>query len=161
MKGIIGFLTGQCGGNVHDKGVVSAIASGIEGGNPKYHPKFVADLETNTRFSSDNISNSWVGYDFKKRLILPTHYSMRSSGDETGWHHPRSWVIEISPNGTDWQVVDRQDNIETLNGPRKLFEGTIGGGSFSRFIRVRMTGRDSMKCEYLTFSAFEVFGPLL
>jgi hypothetical protein len=161
MNGIVGFLTGECGGNVHDKGIVTAIASGILNNDQSYHPKFIADLETDTRFSSQPNLNSWVGYDLKERRILPTHYSMRSSNDKKGWHHPRSWVIEISANGTDWRVVDEQNNIDTLDGPRQLFQNEISGSSFTRFIRVRMTGKDSAGCDYLTFSAFEVFGLLL
>jgi hypothetical protein len=161
MKGIVGFLTGECGGNVHDTGIVTAIASGILNNNQSYHPEFIADLETDTRFCSPNSSNSWVGYDFKERRILPTHYSMRSANCPKGWHHPRSWVIEISANGTDWRVVDEQNNIDTLNGPRQLFQNEISGSSFTRFIRVRMTGKDSAGRDYLTFSAFEVFGFLL
>jgi hypothetical protein len=47
--GIIAHLTKQCGGNVHDRGVVNITASTTSG---SCHPKNAADLTTNDCFES-------------------------------------------------------------------------------------------------------------
>ena len=93
LDGIIAHLTRECGGNVHDKGVVNVMASSF---NDSFYPKNAADLGTDSVYLSKNEPNSWICYDFKERRVIPTSYSVRLP-EEGGFGQPnrRSWVIEV------------------------------------------------------------------
>jgi hypothetical protein len=100
-NGIIAHLTRECGGNVHDSHVVELTSGSfkkeIYGANPhsgtwindlKYAAKDAADLETDSPFCSafrkkeEDIAhtrNNCVPYNFKKRRIVPTHYTIRTN----------------------------------------------------------------------------------
>jgi hypothetical protein len=99
--GIIAHLTRECGGNVHDHGVVDVTSgsfeketcganprSGVYGSYPHSAAKNAADLETNSCFISafrrkeediPHTRNNWVCYNFKERRIIPTHYAIRTN----------------------------------------------------------------------------------
>ena len=68
LDGVIAYLTRECGGNVHDKGIVNVTASSL---NPhvnssEYQLKNVVDMGTNTRYWSNNEKNTWICYDFNE-----------------------------------------------------------------------------------------------
>jgi hypothetical protein len=92
---IIGHLTRECGGNVHERHVVDVTSEsferGTEGANPHsgtyrnepdYAAKNAADFEPVSWFRSAfhkkeedirHARNNWVCYDFKERRIVSTH----------------------------------------------------------------------------------------
>jgi hypothetical protein len=72
-----------------------------------YHD-FAADLEVQTDFCSayrqkkediPHMRNNWVCSDFKKRRIVPTHYTVRTNVDGPGVRHLKSWLVETSADG--------------------------------------------------------------
>jgi hypothetical protein len=99
--GIIAHLTRECGGNVHDRNVITVTSGSFEretqGANPhsgvfdnkaEYAAKNVADLETDSRFYSafrekkkdiPHARNNWLCYDFKERRTVPTYYTVRTN----------------------------------------------------------------------------------
>jgi hypothetical protein len=111
-EGMIAHLTRECGGNVHDRHVVEVTCGSFEketvGDNPhsgpvKNDPKFAAknaaDLETDSRFHSayrspsEHIShtrNNWVCHYFKERMVVPTHYTIR-----TNWNDPGPVLVAV------------------------------------------------------------------
>jgi hypothetical protein len=87
--GIIAYLTRQCGGNVHNRQIVTVTSSSHYRcvWAEKSAAQNVADLETASNFRSvycgwrediRNSANNWICYDFKNQRILPTHYAVRS-----------------------------------------------------------------------------------
>jgi hypothetical protein len=119
--GIIAHLTRECNGNVHDRQVVDITCGWFEsvtiGTNPHSGAycnysgcaaKNAADLEADSCFQSalrgseENIphaSNNWVCHDFKERIIVPTHYTIRTYWDDPGYSHLKSWRVETSGDG--------------------------------------------------------------
>jgi hypothetical protein len=172
--GIIAHLTRECGGNVHDRHVVE-ITSGafekeIHGTNPKYAAKDVADLETDSDFFSayrekkkdiPHTRNNWICYNFKERMIAPTHYTIRTNNRGPGGPHMKSWLVETSEDGESWREVDREENSNQLNGP--FFTGTfaIAGGGDCRFIRLVNISRNHIGNDILFIAAWEIFGGLV
>jgi hypothetical protein len=80
-NGIIGHLTRQCDGNVHDRKFVEVNSVATLHRTPQNVAKHVADLEAKSRFTSEGRNTGdWIRYDFKDRRIMPTHCVIRSWG---------------------------------------------------------------------------------
>ena len=164
LDGVIAYLTRECGGNVHEKGLVHVVASSVlDGDGSPYQPKNAVDLGTNSYYASKDEQNSWICYDFKDRRVIPTSYSVRSYGAASGGDHPKSWVIEVSNDGTEnsWTEIDRRDNND-LNYNRVTVNFKISqlpSESF-RFFRLRHTGKNHNGNNYLILSSLEIFGTL-
>jgi hypothetical protein len=92
--------------------------------------------------------------------IAVTHYFIRSYGDQVDGRHLRSWVIEVSDDGSNWNEIDRQENHDGLNGSNfsEVFE--VRSVVEARFVRIRMIGLNYAGNQHLLFRAFEVFGGL-
>ena len=154
LNGIIEKLTRDCGGNVHEKGVVEVTASSCSLGSAKD----VVDLGADTCLYSYWEPDQWIRYDFKQRSVTPTGYSIRSGSE---WC-PKSWVFEVSNDGKNWQVVDRRDNNEDLKAGDVWCNFAIidhPHGNF-RFVRLRQTGTNHYGDNQLVIAALEVFGTL-
>jgi hypothetical protein len=181
--GIIAHLTRECGGNVQDCHVVDVTCgsfekethgvnphSGVCDNNPDYAAKNAADLEADSRFVSPcrsyeedipHTRNNWVCFDFRERRIVPTHYTIRTNELGTGLCHLKSWLVETSPDGEDWQEVAREKDNKQLNGV--CFSGTfaVADGGDCRFIRLVNIGRNHFGNDRLCISAWEIFGSLI
>ena len=162
LDGIIAHLTRGCGGNVHKEGVVTVTASSCQGSGRE--PENAVDLRSNSDFCSNNLANSWICYDFKGRRVTPTSYSIRSFGCVSGGGHPKSWVLEVSNDGSDgsWAVVDSRENNKELNSKlvTRNFEISAPPSGPFRFVRLRLTGKNHFGDDYLVISALELFGAL-
>ena len=152
LDGIIAHLTRECGGNVHKKGAIEITTSSVYS---NYKTESVVDLGTDTCFCSKNEPNQWICYDFKEQRVSPTSYSMRTGLNS----QPRFWVLEVSNDGSEWEVADRREN-EELNGEHVTRNFTISApssGAF-RFVRLRQTGENYSGGNYLDISSLEIFG---
>lgn len=104
FNGIIRKLTEECGGNVHEKGIViveSSSTSIYHGFDRKAH--YAVDFEDDIHyFCSANSAGSRFKYNFKNKKVRPTHYSIKSTKYyEKGEYNLISWVIEGSNNDND------------------------------------------------------------
>ena len=156
LDGIIAQLTRDCGGNVHEKGVVSVTASSC---SLRCKPEVAVDLRSDSYFASKHSPNSWICYDFGGRRVTPTSYSIRSC---CGQFHLKSWVLEVSNDNEAWEVVDSRENNEELNAPHVTRNFAISAptsGAF-RFVRLRQTGENHRGYDYLRICALELFGAL-
>jgi hypothetical protein len=169
LNGIIAQLSRECGGNVHDRGVVTVISSGPN--REANAAKNVGDLQVASYFHSawrrlgDDVPHAqkyWIGYDFKDRRIVPTHYAVRSANKaDANGPHLKSWLIEISMDGDDWVEVDRQENNSNLNGRNVTATFSIGSCKICRFLRLVNIGRNHRGNNALVIASFEIFGYLL
>jgi hypothetical protein len=171
--GIVAYLARQCGGNVHDRGVVEVTSGSFDkttrtpsGWRPA---KCVTDMETDSTFYSAyrrkeedirHTRNNWICYDFGERWITPTHYAIRSYVGDPGSNHLKSWLVETSVDGDTWQEVDhRQDNDE-LNRTYAARTFTIARAASCRLIRLVNIGRNHFGYDCLMVTAWEIFGSL-
>jgi hypothetical protein len=173
--GIIAHLTRECGGNVHDRHVVDVTCGSLEketvGVNPHsgaYNntdwtaAKNAADLENGSCFWAacrkkdediPHTRNNWVCYNFKKRRIVPTHYTIRTIDNPPGSSHLKSWLVETSADGESWQEVAREDDKEQLNGNSFTATFAVADGGECRFIRLVQIGRNHAGIDSLRISA--------
>jgi hypothetical protein len=156
FDGILRHLKGQHNGNI--QAAVSIEASSQEYGNC-YD---VTNYDSQSNWYTANIPNSWLRFDFGARRVSVDSYSMKSRIN--GAHIPRSWVLEGRNEDTDWVVIDRHENDNTI-------QGVFASHNFKcparndldmfRFIQLRQTGLDSNNYNYLTMCHFELFGGLM
>jgi hypothetical protein len=93
-RGIIADLTKRCGGDEHDKQIIKVTES-------SHHAEFPGKNVVDSYYLSLNSPESWICYDFKKMMVKPTHYTIRSRHDAgRGATHPKLWVIKGSVDGT-------------------------------------------------------------
>ena len=152
QQGIIASLTRNCGGNVHEEGLVEVTASGCRFGSLKN----VVQLGTNSYFRSNDEPNSWICYDFKTRRVTPTSY-MLISDDR---HYPRSWVLEVSNDRSTWEVIDRRDDNEDLKEQyvARHFALNAPPSGLFRFVRFRLTAPNHSRYDIIDLTSFEIFG---
>jgi hypothetical protein len=77
FAGIIAGFTSSCGGNVHERGLVSITDSSHH--SDPYRGKASSDLENAKSYlQTDNSPGQWFCYDFKNSRVSLTHYSIRT-----------------------------------------------------------------------------------
>ena len=78
FKGIVHYLNEKCGGNSAIKGEIAVTGSSQNSVCP--HPASnVADLDNlNNHYSTSDLSNQWVKFDFKNKMVRPNYYSIRT-----------------------------------------------------------------------------------
>ena len=155
FSGIISHLRSQCGGNVHVKGVVNITASG--NGNNSCHQ--ITDYGWNGTWYSKNEPNSWVQFDFKAPIVCVKAYTIKSPQQAN--HYCRQWVVEVSDDGQSWVAIDTESN-DDLRGSLtvKTFQCGSPSSGFSRFVRLRQTGKGGDGDDFLDISELELFGTL-
>jgi hypothetical protein len=159
FSGILSHLREKCGGNVHEKGIVSITSSGDEC-NQSWQ---VADHGWNDRWHSTNAPNSWICFEFKRNSISLQNYTVKSDPHRgQGYHHLREWVVEGSNDNGNWEILDSR-NTQELNGASlvKTFKCSSENSSkFFRFVRLRQTGKNCAGYDNLMLTGIEFFGSL-
>ena len=105
---------------------------------------------------------SQVMCDFKEWQVTPRSYSIRSKQRGPGSCHPKSWVFEVSNDGNTWEIIDRRENSNDLNGSHMTHNFSISPeplGRF-RFVRLRLIGRNHAGGHRFHLDSVEVFGTL-
>ena len=165
LNGIIDQLTRQCGGNVHNSRVVNVTASSFAAG---FEPEHAVDLRTEANWfgtaAEQKDHYGWICYDFQQRRVALTSYSIRTYNWGAGGYHPKSWVLEVSNEGSEgsWVIVDSRENNSDLNDSfvtRNFAVSEEPPGAF-RFVRLRLTGNNHYGDGGLVLSALEVFGTI-
>ena len=164
FDGIINYLTRECGGNVHDKGIVNITSSSEDG---LHEPKHVADFRNAYWFVPKKEPCGWICYDFKERRVIPTSFTVQWAGDLAGLT-PTHFSLEVSNDQESWTEVHHVDNYTTL-----AFKHTIN--SFEdvsnipvsnvpsegfRFIRLRATEENGPLSWDFGLASLEIFGTL-
>jgi hypothetical protein len=166
LDGIISELTRQCLSNVHDKNVVIVTSSPSFSGHGRDAARNVVDLRSDEYFCSvhrckdSNIPltpNNWICYDFQEMGIVPTHYAIRTGHKA----FMRSWLVEVSSDGTNWPQIDRQENCAQTNAPHYVGIFSLSKCVVSRLVRLVNIGRNYRGDDELMICAFELFGSLL
>jgi hypothetical protein len=163
IDGIISYLSRQCGGNVHTKGVVTITGNPYSDGSRSHAALNAANLTENSYFYSKNEPNQMLTYDFGDRRIKPTHYSIRSRHDGNDDNvYLRSWVIEGSIDGQTWRQLDRREDDFTLKSGNKIQVFEVHLSTDCRLVRLHQTGPNhySRPDNCLVVSGFELFGSL-
>jgi hypothetical protein len=158
FHGIINHLTEECGGNVHHRGIIDITCSSQERGScetvANYSGKSGDDV-----WSSQNIQNSWICFDFKEKLVSLRNYTIGCLAIS----RPVCWVVEGSNDGIVWKSLDDQEERGPLGvGDKcvKTFRCKYAKmDEFWRFIRVRQV-KNVRNSDELVLCNVEFFGYL-
>lgn len=160
FNGIFNFLTNQSNNQILTEIRITTSSSSTSDGIPQ---SVLLYEDRNKYFSSQNIENSWICFEFLNRYLVPSGYSIRTAIPIVS-AHPRSWVIEVSKDGQKWQTIDEEKNCQFLRGNKKThtFNVKSSNGKEVRFVRMRLTDQnwqgDGNNC--LVIESFELFGSL-
>jgi hypothetical protein len=157
LNGTIAYLTRKYGGNVHRGRFVTVTASSVQA-NPKRSTHDVVDLDLDTCFQAEPVPNQWLRWDFRKRRLFLSDYTVRS-------HELKNWRLEVSIDGEEWIQVDHQGNNQQFQRPPALWIGSLGSFSIAhpvecRFIRLVQEGLNHNNNLVLSLNAVEFFGTL-
>ena len=156
FNGIISHLKRECGGNVHEKGVVNIKASSNE--YNQCHQ--LVDYGTISCWYTNSEPNSWVSFDFKEKKVSLSSYTLKSRTD-FDYYHPVEWEIEGSNDESSWVSLDSRNTREQCGkGVVKNYSCNKGNHGFYRFIRMRQTGKNSGGRHSLLLCQIELFGKL-
>jgi hypothetical protein len=156
-SGLICYLCEQCGGNVHEKGLIDITCSS------RSHNQCwqVVNYGWTDYFYTENRPNSWIQFDFKDRVVSLTHYALKSHSGEINWFV--EWTLQGSMNGNTWSVLDTR-NTQELKGKSitKIFEcqSISSVSEFYLYIRLTQTGETSHGEDYLILTNIEFFGSI-
>lgn len=75
-------------------------------------------------------------------------------------------MIEGSSTGdNDWKILDTRENISVLNAQSVThvfdIQENLKSNEFYRFLRIRQTGKNANKDNYLGLSTLEYFGTII
>ena len=85
----------------------------------------------------------WVIIELKKSLLSLTSYTINSIyNPHNDWPHLRNWDLYGSIDGCEWELVDRRENCNDLNGEGIYanFECNIKVNGVYRFLKIQQTG---------------------
>ena len=125
LKGIISYLKEKHGDDLCDKGEISITdigthheVSGHLNNLIKYNQDHINEYYYNNcgKNPFPNASEGWIEFDFKKRKVKLTSYTLRTSGNGPYCeYHPKSWRIVGSNDRKDWEIINQQVNNSSLN----------------------------------------------
>lgn len=162
FNGIMNFLTGQTGSNIHDNGTINITSNSIVGLD---HPKNLVDYKNNNYYYAGDEGGAIICFDFKDKKVQLTSYSMKSYDQGPYENHLKNWVIEVSNDLKIWNEIDRHQNDPTLNGKCIIanFKIKKPQNEFYRYIRLRQTGNswnEMYNHNYFIFYFMEFFGKI-
>lgn len=158
FNGIINYLTQETKSNIHENGTINVSTNSMSRSN---HPKNLLNYNFNESCcyqSHGGCENAWVKFDFKTNLVKINYYSIKSCEYGRNGCHLKSWVLETSEDGINWEIVDERSNNPTLNA-----KGRVGSfklphqTDYVRYVRIRQTG-EPWGGGNLWFRAIEFYG---
>lgn len=161
FHGIFHTLRELAGGqNPHERGLISITASADECHPGRIPCWQVIDPGHKNWWASTNDHNAFIQIDFQWRRVCLSAYSIRSDGND--YHHLRHWVIEVSDNGSVWEIIDKRDTQDLVG---KFIEKTYTCGQpnnkFVRYVRLRQTGTSHSEYYHLLLNQIEFFGKII
>lgn len=114
-------------------------------------------------FTSENVENSWICFDFGKRKVVPLNYSIRSCSSVKSCANLKSWIVEGSNDNYNWLILDKQINSQLLNGSSMVQSFNVNNFNFLefRFLRLRQTDLNWYDNSRLYIDSMEFFGYLI
>ena len=133
---IIKHLSEQCHGNVHKNNIVDITSSSI------YNNWKAENLveENNENFGTSDDENSWIQIDFREKKVLFDSYTLKTINDPPNANHLKSWILEVSNDGENYNEIDRQTNCHLLNGSLQSATFKVSCSTPQRFVRLRQNG---------------------
>ena len=100
-------------------------------------------------------------FDFNDYLVELTGYSLMSIPSSVNNTHPRSWVVEASNDLENWDVLDKREMNNDLNGKNKVKCFAFRRSDGYRYVRIKQTDLNHSHNNYFAISQMELFGSIM
>jgi len=145
------------GNNLSDDEDFEVTASSMR--SNEYHPHNVLKNDESMWYSFDT-PNSWIQFDFKRKQLSLTSYSLNIS------LKLKSWNVEGSIDGLSFEIIDNKvDNSDfkssncSFNDPRSLKNFNVQpNNKYYRYIRIKSSGKNWHDTNSMAFYRVELFG---
>lgn len=121
----------------------------------------VINFEWKKCWTSENMPNSFIQFDFAPQQVSLTHYSIKTYQCGKGYSHLKSWVLEGTNPGASWSELDRREDNQDLNGKSKVATFSISNNGVFQVVRLRQIGPNHYGDNYLIVTNIEFFGDVL
>lgn len=113
----------------------------------------------NQEFSTSNIPNSWILFDFVSHRVFLNSYSIKCYS--TVPYNMKQWTVEGSNNLYEWIELDSRNTYD-LNQARAIrnFECKNNEQMMFRYLRIRHTGMNGASTAQMFLGGVEFYGDL-
>lgn len=158
FNGIINFLKNNY--NIKDVIDITYSSDNNDGFNSPFD--LIDYNDTDKRFCTKNLPDSWICIEFKKHRITPYCYTIRSNSHRNQNFSPISWVIEGLDEKDAWHKISEVKESSHLVGLGVVHTF----GNLNPFVwdikcfRIRQTGPNCKGTDNLYFNSIEIYGKL-
>jgi hypothetical protein len=123
------------------------------------HPSFVLDYETEERYGTGpSTANQYFAIKFRRMMILPCAYALRSDHYKEGTNRLRTFVFQARQDGRDWTTLDERVKIPSLTQPGSHFLAFVDTDEYFSEFRVLQTGPSHSNFLSFNLSGMEIHG---
>ena len=129
--------------------------------SPYRGPNNAFNYENTEKFESSPLEEPFFYFGFKNMSITLVSYKIRSSINAAGFSHLKKWDFYGSNDAVNWELIDRRENIDILNGALStgIFKIERPINPFSHYMISNTTSHYMEK--KIMFSAFDVYDIML
>jgi hypothetical protein len=146
-------LTKKHGSNLNARGIVRVAGTGLSTPDNFTDPLKASGCLQGSGANSD----LWFSFDFGGSTIIPTHYTLQACSPNQA---PKSWTLDVSVDGTSWEVIHSVDNSEVLRLQNAIQSFPVSPAKPVRFLRLRQRANLAGTTN-IHLKSFEVFGRLI
>ncbi len=96
--------------DITDNGGITTAQYPILDADPNTDPKYLTDNNTSTKYyRMDRSKLYWVQYESTQEALLEKYVLV--TADNNPQYDPKSWTLEGSSDGEDWNVIDIRSNV--------------------------------------------------
>jgi hypothetical protein len=113
-------------------------------GNPFEIPENALNV-SDTIWSSKDIPNSWIQFNFKNMKIAPSKYLIRNKSSNWWEDSPQGWKLEGSNDGSNWESIHEVRDCESFRQANQEASFSCETSHFFSFLRFTQTEEDLFK----------------
>lgn len=157
LRGIFSALRKNNGGKLPDGVTVKVSSKSVRCFTD---PVALLGPEHDGDWTSENVDNSWIEIAFASKKFELYGYTLKTFGQGKNSTHPKSWKVEVSPDGINYTQADNVKDCEALNVPNGIFSKRLQPTGQYSIIRFTMTGKNAFGSNCFTLANIELFGNL-
>jgi hypothetical protein len=148
------------GHNIASLGIVTITGNSVDPARQEFLPMLIHP-GWGQCWTSENVRESWVQFDFHERKLFVTHYSIRTYPSGPGYSHLKSWILRGRLANDKWMDLDRRSDTTDLNGKSKIGTFFLDTPREVQVLKLVQTGHNHGGDDYLILSGIEFFGEIL
>jgi len=98
---------------------------------------------------------------FKKERILLSGYQIRTYAGDSNSAHLKSWIVEGSNDGENWDPVHLSQDCSALNSPKSQCQFEFNPSGPYSHIRLKMVGKNHANGLVMVVSRFQLLGSIV